>query len=133
MGCKIILNLFNMATFSKSDVFSNVNKGFMGDEFFDIIISNPPYIPPVEKTNIQEEVTFDPELALYTKDDLGIEFYEKITKEAPSYLKPNGYLMFELGIGQAQLVAGLMKENNFKNIEIQKDLAGIERIIWGNL
>lgn len=119
------LNLFNKAIFRKSDVFSNVKPG----ESFDIIISNPPYIPPCEKQNIQTEVKFDPESALFTSDDKGLEFYEKITQNAPSILNKGGYLMFELGIGQSNDVKTLMEENGFKNIEIIKDLANIDRVI----
>lgn len=122
------LNLFNKAIFRKSDIFSNVKPG----ESFDIIISNPPYIPPQEKENIQKEVTFDPEIALFTKDDKGLEFYEKIIKGAPAVLNPNGFLLFELGTGQADDVKTLMSEN-FTGIEIIKDLAGIERVISGKL
>lgn len=121
------LNLFNKAIFRKSDVFSNVKPG----ESFDIIISNPPYIPPKEKENIQTEVKFDPEQALYTKDEKGLEFYQKITNEAPKILNKNGYLLFELGIGQAQDVKLLMEQNGFSDIEIIKDLAGIDRVIYG--
>ena len=69
------LNLYNKAIFRKSDIFSNVRE----NEKFDIIISNPPYIPFSEKATIQKEVTFDPDLALYTSDEKGLEFYEKIT------------------------------------------------------
>lgn len=119
------LNLFNKAIFRKSDVFSNVKPG----ESFDIIISNPPYIPPSEKANIQTEVKFDPENALFTQDEKGLEFYEKITKNASSILNKGGYLLFELGIGQAEDVKKLMELNGFKNIEIIKDLAGIDRVI----
>lgn len=122
------LNLFNKAIFRKSDIFSNVKPG----ESFDIIVSNPPYIPPQEKSNIQKEVTFDPEIALFTKDDKGLEFYEKIIKGAPAVLNPNGFLLFELGTGQADDVKTLMSEN-FTGIEIIKDLAGIERVISGKL
>lgn len=121
------LNLFNKAIFRKSNVFSNVKPG----ESFDIIISNPPYIPPKEKENIQTEVKFDPEQALYTKDEKGLEFYQKITNEAPKILNKNGYLLFELGIGQAQDVKLLMKQNGFSDIEIIKDLVGIDRVICG--
>lgn len=121
------LNLFNKAIFRKSNVFSNVKPG----ESFDIIISNPPYIPPKEKENIQTEVKFDPEQALYTKDEKGLEFYKKITNEAPKILNKNGYLLFELGIGQAQDVKLLMEQNGFSDIEIIKDLVGIDRVICG--
>lgn len=123
------LNLFNKAIFRKSDVFSNIKDG----EKFDIIISNPPYIPPLEKENIQKEVKFDPELALYTTDEKGLEFYEKITKNAPKILNSKGYLLFELGIGQSSDVKSIMEKSGFSNIEIIKDLAGIDRVIVGYL
>lgn len=123
------LNLFNKAIFRKSDIFSNVKPR----ESFDIIISNPPYIPPSEKANIQKEVTFDPENALFTQDEKGLEFYEKITEGAPKILNAGGYLLFELGIGQAEDVKFIMEQNWFKDIEIIKDLAGIDRVISGKL
>ena len=121
------LNLNNRAIFRKSDIFSNVKEG----ETFDMIVSNPPYIPHVEKEKIQEEVKFDPEIALFTKDEKGLEFYEKITKEAIKVLNKGGYLMYELGIGQSEDVKRIMQEVGFTKIEIQKDLAGIDRIIYG--
>lgn len=123
------LNLFNKAIFRKSNIFSNVKPG----ESFDIIVSNPPYIPPSEKENIQTEVKFDPEQALFTQDEKGLEFYEKITKDAPRILNKGGYLLFELGIGQSNDVKSIMEKNGFQNIEIIKDLAGIDRVIVGNL
>lgn len=117
--------LFNKASFRKSDLFTKIRN----DEKFDIIVSNPPYIPQTLKQNIQKEVTFDPELALYTNDEQGLEFYEKITKEAKNFLKPNGYLMFELGFSQSNQVAKIMHDNGFADIEILKDLANIDRVI----
>ena len=123
------LNLFNKAIFRKSNIFSNVKPG----ESFDIIVSNPPYIPPSEKENIQTEVKFDPEQALFTGDEKCLEFYEKITKDAPRILNKGGYLLFELGIGQSNDVKSIMEKNGFQNIEIIKDLAGIDRVIVGNL
>lgn len=120
------LNLFNKAIFRKSDVFSNVKPG----ETFDIIISNPPYIPPNQRADIQKEVTFDPQIALFTKDEKGLEFYERITQGAPAILNAGGWLLFELGVGQAQEVKELMQKD-FEDIEIIKDLAGIERVISG--
>lgn len=123
------LNLNNRAIFRKSDIFSNVKPG----ETFDMIVSNPPYIPPSEKENIQTEVKFDPELALFTHDEKGLEFYRDITEKAPKILNKGGYLMFELGIGQSGDVKSLMIANGFKNIEIIRDLAGIDRVISGAL
>ena len=68
---------------------------------------------------------------MYTKDEKGLEFYQKITNEAPKILNKNGYLLFELGIGQAQDVKLLMEQNGFSDIEIIKDLVGIDRVICG--
>lgn len=123
------LNLFNKAIFRKSDIFSNVKPG----ESFDIIVSNPPYIPPCKKENIQTEVKFDPENALFTQDEKGLEFYEKITKQAPEILNKGGYLLYELGIGQSEDVKNIMVSNGFKDIEIIKDLAGIDRVISAHI
>lgn len=122
------LNLFNKAIFRKSDIFSNVKPG----ESFDIIISNPPYIPPSEKINIQKEVTFDPEIALFTQDEKGLEFYEKITGDAVNVLNSGGFLTFELGINQSDAVKEIMSKD-FCEIEVIKDLAGIDRVISGKL
>lgn len=118
------LNLFNKAIFRKSDVFSNVK------EKFDMIISNPPYIPFSEKDKLQVEVNYDPDLALFAENE-GLEFYEKITSQAPDLLNEGGYLMFELGIGQSDAVKEFMQKAGFKDIEIIKDLAYIERVIYG--
>lgn len=119
------LDLFNKAIFRKSDIFSNVR------EKFDLIISNPPYIPIKEKETIQTEVQFEPDTALFAEDEQGIKFYDKIITQARDYLNPGGYLMFELGIGQSKLVKDLMMKFNFKNIQIEKDLANIDRVILG--
>ena len=123
------LKLFNRALFRKSDLFSMIRE----DEKFDVIVSNPPYIPPSMKKNIQKEVRFEPETALYTKDEKGLEFYGKIIKDAPKFLNENGYLLFELGINESLEVAQIMKNTGFKNIQIVKDLAGIDRVIFGNI
>lgn len=122
------LDLMNKALFRKSDLFSNVI------EKFDMIVSNPPYIPPQDKAGLQNEVRdFEPELALFTTDKDGVEFYEKITKEAPSYLNKGGYLLFELGAGQAGMVREILEQNNFHSIEILNDVSETERVIVGEL
>lgn len=123
------LNLFNKAIFRKSDIFSNVKEG----EKFDLIISNPPYIPIEEKTNLEKEVQFDPELALFARDKEGIDFYKRIIEGTPKFLNEGGYLIFECGINQALIIAELMKKHKFSDIEITKDLAGIERVISGKV
>lgn len=107
----------------KSNLFEKVS------EKYDLIVSNPPYIPLSEKATIQKEVTFDPDLALYTKDEKGLEFYEKISKNAKNYLNQNGYLLFEMGLGQSEDIKQILEQEGYKNIQIEKDLAGIDRVI----
>ncbi len=123
------LGLFNRALFRKSDLFSKIRE----DEKFDMIVSNPPYIPYSQKSTIQKEVTFEPDIALYTRDSDGLEFYKRIISEAPVYLNNGGFLMFELGINESIIVAELMKEHGFVSIQVVKDLANIDRVILGRL
>lgn len=123
------LNLSGKVLFKESDVFSSLQEGGK----FDLIVSNPPYIPPTERGNLQKEVEFDPEIALFAFDDSGVFFYEKITENAPFYLNQRGFLMFELGINQAKKVCELMEKSGFGSIGVIKDFAGIERVIFGRL
>lgn len=122
------LELNNRAIFRKSDIFSNIKD----DEKFDLIVSNPPYIPFSEKQTLQKEVSFEPQSALFAQDN-GVEFYKKIIKDAPNHLNKGGYLIFECGINQANFIAELMKNQGFTEIEIGKDLAEIERVVSGKI
>ena len=63
----------------------------------------------------------------------GINFYQKIIQNAKNYLKKDGFVAFELGIGQSEEVKNLLIENNFKNIKITKDLANIDRVITAQI
>lgn len=119
------LGINNRAVFRKSDLFSKIRE----EEKFDMIISNPPYIPL--GTILSDEVNYEPRIALFA-DENGLRFYREIIKQAPNYLNPNGWLLFELGIGEAEEVKTFM-EKDFKNIVVEKDLAGIDRAIYGNL
>ena len=116
------LGINNRAVFRKSDLFNKVRE----EEKFDIIISNPPYIP--YHIELSPEVMQEPELALRSGEN-GLEYYKKITEQAPDFLESNGWLMFELGIGESEFVKEFM-EKDFRNIMIEKDLAGIDRIIY---
>ena len=119
------LGINNRAVFRKSDLYSKVRE----EEKFDVIISNPPYIP--EGTILEPEVLHEPHLALFAGDN-GLNFYKRIIEDAPKFLNKNGYLMFELGIGESEQVKFLMEEN-FTDIVVEKDLAGIDRVIGGRL
>lgn len=119
------LGINNKAVFRKSDLYSNIRD----DEKFDVIISNPPYIP--EGTVLSEEVQHEPGLALYAKEN-GLEFYNKIIKHAHKFLNSNGYLLLELGLNESSEVKKLMN-HSFCETEIIKDLAGIDRVIFGKL
>ncbi|MBQ7764663.1 peptide chain release factor N(5)-glutamine methyltransferase [bacterium] len=119
------LGINNKAVFRKSDLFDKIREG----ETFDLIISNPPYIPI--GTILSEEVKCEPKIALFAEEK-GLYFYRKIIEQAPLYLNNGGYLMFELGIDEAEYVKNMM-EKDFENIEIIKDLADIDRVIIGKL
>lgn len=122
------LDLVRKIILRKSDLFSKIRDC----EKFDLIISNPPYIPKKEKENLQKEVLFDPSTALFTDDDKGVEFYQKIINKAPQYLKKKGIVAFELGINQSDLVFKML-EKDFFNIKVIKDLANIDRVITAQL
>ena len=122
------LDLIRKIIIRKSDLFSKI-RDF---EKFDLIISNPPYIPKSQKNNLQKELEFEPYDALFTDDEEGVEFYQKIINQAPAYLKKGGYLAFEVGINQYKSVISMFEEG-FQDIEIIKDLAGIERVICAKL
>lgn len=119
------LGINNKAIFRKSDLFSNIRDG----ECFDLIISNPPYIP--FGTILSKEVQHEPAIALFAEEN-GLQIYRKIIDEAPNYLNDGGYLLFELGINEAESVKQMM-ETEFKNVYTIKDFAGIDRIIIGKL
>ncbi len=120
------LNLVRKVIIRKSDIFSKI-RDF---EKFDLIVSNPPYIPLSQKDSLESTVKdFEPHLALFSDDEKGINFYKKIIQNAKNYLKKDGFLAFELGINQSTEVKELLLNQGFKNIEIEKDLAGIERVI----
>ena len=98
---------------------------------YDMIISNPPYIPTAEIEELMDEVRLhDPRMALDGMED-GLYFYRAITKQAKNYLVPGGWLLYEIGCSQGEDVAGLLQKEGFENIEIRQDLAGLDRVVLG--
>ena len=119
------LGINNRAVFRKSDLFSKIR----AEEKFDMIISNPPYIPV--GTELEPELKHEPQIALFAEEN-GLELYRKIVSEAPNYLNDGGWLIFELGIGESASVKAFMDEY-FEEVIIEKDLEGVDRIIYGKL
>ncbi|HIP32309.1 MAG TPA: peptide chain release factor N(5)-glutamine methyltransferase [Crocinitomicaceae bacterium] len=107
------------------DAFSQFQKNS-----FDCWVSNPPYIPNKDKETMHENVLdFEPDMALFVEDDDVLIFYERITKQANLFLKPNGLLFFEIHEDLAEETVSILKSHNFVNIELRKDLQGKDRMI----
>lgn len=113
--------------FERSDIFDHVTGTY------DVIVSNPPYIPTMEILKLMPEVqTFEPMEALDGKED-GLYFYRKIIAEAENYLNPQGHLLFEIGYDQGEAVSALMEEAGFRDVQVIKDLAHHDRVVTGML
>ena len=98
---------------------------------FDMIISNPPYIPTAEIEKLMPEVRkYEPFLALDGKED-GLAFYKRIIEEGYSYLNPGGYLLFEIGYDQGKEVSVRMEQAGYQGVKVIKDLAGLDRVVIG--
>lgn len=98
---------------------------------FDVIVSNPPYIPTDVIATLMPEVRdFEPFEALDGRED-GLYFYRRIIARAGDYLKPEGWLCLEIGYDQGEAVSRLMREAGFSQVEVVKDLAGNDRVVKG--
>ena len=97
----------------------------------DIIVSNPPYIPSEEMSDLQTEVQQEPNLALDGGQD-GLDYYRTIINSAADYLTGQGLLIFEVGIKQSQDLKILLEQAGYSNIKIKKDYSDIERVVMAN-
>ncbi len=113
------------AGFMQSDLFSRIP----ADKKFDIIVSNPPYIPAADIAGLAKDVQKEPRGALDGGAD-GLDFYRRIISEAMDHMTDEGILAFEVGINQAQVVAELCCKAGFKATAIRKDYADIERMVF---
>ncbi|MFH2068490.1 MAG: peptide chain release factor N(5)-glutamine methyltransferase [Candidatus Omnitrophota bacterium] len=95
---------------------------------FEIILSNPPYVPLAERRNLSKEVRREPEKALFGGPD-GLNFIRILITESRRILAAGGYLIFEIGYGQAEKTVSLLKKSGFKLEKVIKDLAGIDRVV----
>ena len=122
---KELLKVSNIK-FLKSNLFENI-------EFkqFDMIVSNPPYISLNEAGIMSDDTLLhEPSEALFAEND-GLYFYYEICQKALDYLADFGYLLFEIGYKQGKNVAEIMTSSGFKNVEVIKDLAGLDRVVVG--
>lgn len=110
---------------------SNLFQDLKRKRKFDIIVSNPPYIPSSEIEKLDKNVReCDPLVALDGGED-GLDFYREIISKLGKRLNLGGYVFFEVGKGQASEVKKLLKESGFEEIKITKDYNKIERIVSG--
>ena len=99
---------------------------------FDVIVSNPPYIRSDVIPTLMEEVkTYEPMSALDGRED-GLYFYREIVKQAGEHLNRGGKLFFEIGCEQAEDVSKLLTDAGYKEVQVVKDLAGLDRVVWGS-
>ena len=111
-----------------SDVFSQLKS-----EKFDLIVSNPPYIPALDIPNLQPEVrNFEPLKAL-TDGKNGLSIIEKIINDSPKFLNSKGFLLMEIGYNQSNEVKEICSKNIWQEIEILPDLQGIPRMVKANI
>ena len=116
------------AEVEKGDIFESA----FSDRKYDIIVSNPPYIPQTEMDEISPETKFEPETALLAEEN-GMQFYKAITENYKNSLKENGVIAFEVGINQSERVAEILKTHGFKNVTVKKDLNSIDRVVFATI
>lgn len=115
------------AEFVQSDLFEKA------DGTFDLIVSNPPYIPAKVIEGLMEEVRdYEPHLALDGGED-GLDFYRRIMAQAGAYLNPGGWLIMEIGQEQGEDLRQMLSYAGYEEIEVVQDLAGLDRVVLGRM
>lgn len=103
------------------------------NERYDVLVSNPPYIPTPVIEDLQPEVRdHEPAMALDGAED-GLKFYRRIAGEAKEWLNPHGTVYLEIGYDQGAAVSRLLRENGFDRIEVFQDLSGLDRVVRGQI
>lgn len=112
----------------QSDIFSALQ-----EERFDLVVSNPPYVPVNDFADLQPEVRdFDPRSALTDEGD-GLTVIRQIIEEAPRFLRPQGALIMEVGFGQSETVRAMFPSDSWSSVIFLKDLQGIDRTVVATL
>ncbi len=119
------IGVADRAAFLHSDLFS----GIPAERKFDIIVSNPPYIPAAKIVTLARDVQREPRGALDGGND-GLDFYRRITESAGTHLVADGLLAFEIGIGQSEAVCAMCRENGLGAVAVRRDYAGIDRMVF---
>lgn len=122
-NCENILQNKNSINIINADALS-----FIVKNKFDIIVSNPPYVALKDKDNLQRDLYFEPENALYSGYD-GMDFYRNFFNIIDRYLKYNGAFFFEIGFNQGKELINICESFNIKNAEIKRDLSGKDRFL----
>lgn len=96
---------------------------------FDIVVSNPPYIKKKDMESLMPDVRdYEPHTALCGGDD-GLDFYRKITEDAVGKINRGGYIFYEIGYDEAEDVSDILRQNGFEDINVIKDLGGLDRVV----
>ena len=120
-----LLEVAERAWFLQSDIWSRMPTKAQ----FDIVVSNPPYIPAQVIGTLARDVQKEPRLALDGGAD-GLDAYRKIAAGMAQHIKPDGLAAFEVGIGQGEAVAALCREQGFTVTAVVNDYAGIDRMVF---
>lgn len=119
-------SLGGQVDFINSDLYEKV------EDKFDIIVSNPPYISEKDYLNLEEELYYEPKIALYGGKK-GYEIYEKIIDRARDYLEKDGKIFLEIGYDQKDYLVSYLENNGFGKVETYKDYNNFDRIIVATL
>ena len=122
------LALQERAAFRKGDLWEPV-----GDERFDLIVSNPPYVPTEVIPTLEPEVRCGEPYAALDGGEDGLVFYRRIMREAAGHLKPSGIIIVESGFDEAPQIAALMQDQKLRGIRTVKDYGGLDRVVLGAL
>lgn len=122
------LGLQERGTFRQGDLWEPV-----GDERFDLIVSNPPYVPTDVIPTLEPEVRCGEPYAALDGGEDGLVFYRRIMEEAAGHLKPSGIIIVESGFDEAPQIAALMQEQKLRGIRTVKDYGGLDRVVLGAL
>jgi release factor glutamine methyltransferase len=117
------LELADRVQFLRSNLLESVQRSF------DLIVANLPYVSTEDRQNLSREVLHDPEVALFARAR-GYELVRQLIGQAPSWLRPGGMLVMEIGIGQSETLLAALAEKNYRDIWTEKDYSGVIRFLF---